>query len=91
MRPSKIVTVRSFSFTNTAGGTGNSNWQFDPQFTGVAQVRIVTGWYDWEIGQRYIGTAVSQNLIDYLNSNASPSDKRVFFGDRDIVRKGSQQ
>ena len=35
------IRVKRFSFTNSSGGTGMSDWQFDPHFKGVAEL-IVT-------------------------------------------------
>ena len=78
--------VKTFSFTNKAGGTGMSNWQWDEQFEGVALVMVVRNWDDYEIGRRYVGISCDKSLTEYLSRNASPEDQQVYFGSSDIVK-----
>lgn len=80
----EIVTVKRFSFTNTAGGTGMSNWKWDPPFAGEAKVKVLQRWDDYEIGERAICKAVSPDLKKYLKLNASRNDQRVFIGEFDL-------
>jgi hypothetical protein len=78
---------KEFSFTNTAGGTGtaNSSWSsFSENFTGDATVKVTKTWGDYEIGRRYIGEAVSADLVKFLEEFASATDKRVFFSEFDL-------
>ena len=74
-----------FSFTNKAGGTGMSNWEFDVKYTGTAPiVKITKVWFDEECGYRCWSEAVSPELIAYLKEVASPSDQRVFVSQWDL-------
>jgi hypothetical protein len=82
----ETVAVKEFAFMNKAGGTGMSNWEFDPKFSGKALVRIVRRWDDYETGERAVGEAVSEDLTKYLEENASPTDKRVFIGEFDLTK-----
>lgn len=79
-----LFKLKSFSFKNKSGGTGMSNWEWDPKFKGDAEVTVEKSWHDYEIGTRYIGEAASPDLIEYLQKNAHPTDKRVFFGRSDL-------
>ena len=77
--------LKSFSFVNKAGGTGMSNWDFDPKFSGEALVKITKSWSDYECGQRFHGEAISPDLIQYLAENANADDRRVFFSEFEAV------
>ena len=79
------VTLKEFSFTNTAGGTGLSNWKYNVRFEGVAVVTIIAGWHDYETGWRYIGRAINPALHKYLKDNANVDDQRVFFSEYKIA------
>lgn len=81
----EIVTIREFAFTNRSGGTGQSNWQFDERLLVPQKVLVNHCWEDDEIGWRYIASAISPALRSYLERNASPTDRRVFFGEQDVL------
>lgn len=83
-----LVELKRFAFINKAGGTGMSDWKFDPKFEGVAKARVVKGWHDYETGERYIGVAVSEDLERYMAANANAADKRVRFGEFDLKGAG---
>lgn len=85
MKIGQIVTVSSFAFHNTAGGTGLSDWKHDPPFAGEAKVRITKVWHDYECGWRAIGTAASPDLKAYLKLNANRKDQRVFIGEFEVI------
>src|ERR1044072_5020964 len=61
-----------FSFSNKGGGTGMSNWDFDPKYTGSTPVvKVKKVWYDDECGYRTICEPINDDLIAYLKKNAS--------------------
>jgi len=72
MRFGEILTVKEFSFTNKAGGTGLSDWKWNEKFEKPIKVEIVKVFDDYEIGRR--GWAVphpdEKELIAYLDRNA---------------------
>jgi hypothetical protein len=80
----KVVEVNEFGFMNKQGGTGLSNWKYDPKFVGVAKVAVIKFWYDYETGYRAIGVAQSKDLKNYLKTNASQMDQRVFVSQFDV-------
>lgn len=82
----QIFTLLEFSFTNPYGGTGRSNWEFNPKFEGVAQVKVTQDWEDEETGHRYIGSAISTDLQDYLKAHGHPEDTRIFFSEFEIQK-----
>jgi hypothetical protein len=91
-----IVTVAAFAFDNKEGGTGMSNWQFDPKFRGVAKVLIAKEWSDYECGQRGIGTPIPRDkkLIKYLSENASLNGAKnynVYVSEFDVVAVSAQK
>ncbi len=60
-----------FAFSNKGGGTGMSNWEHDPKYTGKeAIVKVTKVWYDDECGYRTICEPVNKELIEYLKENA---------------------
>lgn len=77
------VKIKEFAFQNPSGGTGMSNWQFNPPYTGQPVVKITKKWFDYETGYRFWGEAVDPALKEYLKANAK--DGRVFFSEWDIV------
>ena len=77
------LSLKRFAFTNKAGGTGLSDWEYDEQFSGNAQVVVVHMFFDYETGWRYWGRAVSDDLIAYIDRNTG-EDKRVLFSEWDI-------
>jgi hypothetical protein len=77
--------VKAFGFINTAGGTGLSDWAHNPRFSGTAQVAITRVWEDYETGLRFAGKSVDKSLDVYLNENAKPDDRRVFFSEFDLA------
>ena len=81
----EIVTVKRFGFTNTAGGSGDSNWKWNERFSGTTRVKVVTRWDDWETGERAIAEAADPRLVEYLERNANANDKRVFIGEFDLA------
>lgn len=83
-KKNQVIVVKKFSFTNSAGGTGMSDWKWDEKFEGVAEIKVTKVWEDYEIGRRGWGEAVSQDLKDYLDRNASILDHRIFFGEFDL-------
>lgn len=85
IRNGSLVQISRFSFTNKAGGTGMSNWRWDPKFEGTATVRVTKRWTDYETGRRFWGEAVSADLVKYMNKNASTDDKRIFFSQFDLI------
>ncbi|MFA5398335.1 MAG: hypothetical protein WC346_20145 [Methanogenium sp.] len=86
-----IVTVAAFAFDNKAGGTGMSNWQYDPKFKGTAKVLITKEWDDYETGQHGIGTPIQQDkkLIKYLYDNAK--NYNVYVSEFDVVAIRAQK
>lgn len=82
----QIFTLLEFSFTNSYGGTGRSNWEFNPKFQGVAQVKVTQDWEDEETGHRYIGSAISTDLQEYLKAYGHPEDTRIFFSEFEIQK-----
>ena len=80
-----IITVKSFAFTNRAGGTGMSNWSWNPKFEGLARVEIVEQWSDPETGQRFICKSADKKLDEYMEATASLDDKRIFTSEFEIV------
>jgi hypothetical protein len=86
-----IVTVAAFAFDNKEGGTGLSNWQFDPKFKGTTKVLICKEWSDYETGQNGIGVPLPQNtkLIKYLSENAK--NYNVYVSEFDVVAVSAQK
>ncbi len=81
----------SFAFTNPHGGTGVSDGDHDPRFTGVAKLRIVKAWNDEETGLRFVGFCVDDSLKAYLDANANADDQRVFASEHALVDPTSGQ
>jgi hypothetical protein len=83
---SKLVKVKSFSFMNKAGGSGMSNWNFDKNFPEPsATVKVVSGFYDYECGWRFIGEGNDDAVNAYMTEVASETDKRIFFSQYELV------
>jgi hypothetical protein len=80
------VSLKEFSFTNKHGGTGMSDSEWNEKFTGVASVRVIHAFYDYECGWRFWGTAVSDDLIQYMDRNTG-KDKRVLFDEFEVITK----
>src|ERR1035437_2528389 len=76
--------IKNFAFTNTAGGTGLSDWQYNERYSGQPTVTAVKGWHDYETGYRFIGESDDPALNTYLDRVAKASDRRVFFGESDV-------
>lgn len=85
------VEIKKFAFTNTGGGTGLSDWQYNEKFHGVARVTFRKGWFDYETGYRFIGEACSYDLNLYLDRNASLENRSVYFGEQDLVDRNQLQ
>ena len=81
-----FAVINRFSYTNPYGGTGVSNGQYDAKLLTKQTVKVIYSFYDDEVGERYFGIAVSQELIDYLNKHGHPKDRRVFFSEHDVVK-----
>lgn len=85
------VGIRSFGFVNPSGGTGMSNWDHNELFPDAsALVQVVEGWDDYEIGFRMIGVSADPKLTAYLERVGSPDDRRVFFGDHEIISRAER-
>lgn len=78
--------VKEFSFTNAAGGTCMSKFPMGGErFVGTAEVTLIRGFYDYETGWIFHGTAESEDLKAFLERNGSPQDRRVAFSQFDLV------
>lgn len=76
-----------FSFTNKSGGTGMSNWKYDPKFAGnEAIVKVKKVWYDDECGYRTICEPVNDELINYLKTNAGKLEVYASEFDLQIIK-----
>lgn len=74
------VLIRSFSFKNPQGGTGQSTSAHNERFPGLlAQVKVTRGFYDYETGWRFVGVAHNcAKTIAYMDRNADDK-KEIFF------------
>lgn len=54
-------------------------------------VQAFKGWLDYEIGYRFIGTSADENLNRDLDKVACKDDRRVFFGQFDLVTTNSEK
>ena len=79
------IKFTEFAFTNPSGGTGMSNWSWDEKFTGIAEAKVIKLWCDYETGWNFICEAVSQNLKEYIERNASILDHHVFVSEFDLT------
>lgn len=88
----KTVTLKSFCFNNDQGGT-----VLDTEME--IEVEIIKSWEDYEIGQRYIGQVLDDEVIKKLAvlgttghaTTKQSSDyypKRVYFGPEEIISRG---
>lgn len=77
--------LTSFAFTNTAGGTGCSNWQHNKRFDAPCEVGVTRVFFDDETGWHFAGVGLSQELQTYLGEVCSPDDQRVLFTERDLA------
>jgi len=74
-----IITLNSFSYTDIEGGTGMSNWEYNPKFERLAKFEVIKTWNDYECGQRgwAIGNPSDKELMKYIEDNVKsgqPSD-----------------
>ena len=79
------IEIKEFAFINPNGGTGLSDGIMNERFQGEAIVSVTKSWFDYEIGWRFVGEAISDDLKSYLDRNASKEDRRVFYGQFDLV------
>lgn len=80
--------VSTFSFTNSHGGTGMSNWDANAKFPkATAKVRLVKAWEDYETGLRFIGISDDPALTEYLGTVTAADDgKTVYFSEYELTR-----
>lgn len=62
------VRVNSFCFRNRYGGIGMSK-HGDAPYSGDSVVEVLTAWLDKEVGYKYHGKPLNQELINYLEAN----------------------
>ena len=80
------VAVLEFCYTNARGGTGLSKGPFDPAYPHPeATVEVVSGFWDYETGYRFIGVPGDENLVAFRAANGSTTDTRIFFSEFDLV------
>lgn len=79
-----VVKLKVFAIQNPQGGTIISNMACFPKFTGIAEVIADSGFWDYETGWRFRGTAHSPDLIAYQTQHGG-EDKRVFFSQFDLT------
>jgi|GEM_PF-2284629 len=83
-----IVNANWFAYTNASGGTNMSDSQFNERFAAPIRARITSGFYDYEVGFRFRAVAADDPaLVAYLERNASPSDRRIYFSQHDLEDK----
>lgn len=69
-----IIKLNKFCFVNKAGGTGLSDWQWNEQFSGVAEVKVTKMWYDYETGWKGWAEPINSELKEYLQRNAKQEE-----------------
>jgi hypothetical protein len=79
------IVLKSFCFSNKAGGTGMSDSKWDEIFVGNAQAIVTKEWEDYECGQRGWATPhpSDKNLIEYLKRNAGK--QVIYWSEFDII------
>lgn len=83
-----VVTANWFAYTNASGGTNMSDSQFNERFAAPIRARITSGFYDYEVGFRFRAVAADDPaLIAYLERNASPTDRQIYFSEHDLADK----
>ena len=72
MQLGDILTVKKFSFSNKAGGTGLSDWKWNEKFDKPIKVEVIKVLNDYETGQQawVISHPDEKELIAYLDRNA---------------------
>ena len=62
-----IVKFTKFAFVNPCGGTGISDWEYNPRYPHpTVTVKVVKGWHDYECGYRFIAESACPELTEYL-------------------------
>ena len=81
------IGVKSFGFTNPQGGTGLSDWDYNPRFPEGKQAVVVIEklWHDDETGINTICHADDDRTKAYMATNANPTDQRMFVSEFDVV------
>jgi hypothetical protein len=73
------IRFSEFAFTNKAGGTGLSNWEFNEKFEGIGEGIVVKAWHDYECGWRYHCIPFSEKLCQYMERNADPNGEMLVY------------
>ena len=80
------VQINEFAYNNPSGGTMLSNGSMDPVFPHpVAVAEVTSGFYDYEVGYRFIGLAGDAATAAFRDEHGSPTDQRIFFCQFDLV------
>ena len=80
------VQIKEFAYNNPSGGTMLSNASMDPVFPHpVAVAEVISGFYDYEVGYRFIGLAGDAATAAFRDAHGSPTDRRIFFCQFDLV------
>ncbi len=84
--------VSDFAFTNTAGGTGMSNWDHNKRFDSPCEVLIFKAWTDEETGLHFVGIGQGDALKCYLNEVCGKdAPQPVYFSEFSLVDPGTAQ
>ena len=79
------VKIKEFCYSNPQGGTMLSDGMNGPAYPHPeASVKPVKGWYDYEIGWRFIGEVTDPQLDAFITQHGHP-DRRIFFGEFDLL------
>jgi len=81
--PPLIAKLKSFCITGSHGGTIVSDMAGFSIFTGEAAALVDSGFWDYETGWRFRGTAHSEDLKAYQALHGGEA-KQVFFGRFDL-------
>ena len=82
------VQITEFAYNNPKGGTMLSNGSIDPVFPHpVAVAEVTSGFYDYEVGYRFIGLAGDTATAAFRDEHGSPTDRRIFFCQFDLVNR----
>lgn len=75
-----------FGFSNKAGGTGMSNWEYNERYEGPNPiVRIIKSWHDYETGWRTWAVPLNNEAIEYLKKVAHPDKQHMYVSEFDLT------
>lgn len=93
LEKSNGIKINEFAYTNKAGGTALSSYASFlgsisglagmKEYTGLAEANIVGGFWDYELGYRFIAKPINEELASFVKENGD-DEMLIYFSEFDV-------